>query len=482
MRRSIPALPIFATLFVALLLPADLAWAHGSERGLVMLLPTGFTKAGSALAVAASFLLLALAPSGLMSGLARLRWTLGTIALPGRLVCSTLAFLILVGLVAIGLRGTRDPLENLLPLTIWTLFWVLMPVLASLFGNLFYWINPWSGPLILLRRATGKPYGRKPIAILPDSWGYGIAIVLFGAFAWLELISLSPDDPEQLAVIVSLYWLFTVVMMVVFGETEWVRRAEPFSVFFRLVSTLAPLRLFRIDGEPRRCRIMLDLPGRACLDQPGLPPSGLAFAVATLASVSFDGFSKTFTWFSFIGVNPLDYQGRSQVMVDNSAGLFVSFVALLALYMATIFAGCGLAGAKSGGTVIRLAGLFILSLLPISVAFHAAHYLTQLMVNGQYWWVALSDPFSMGWNLFGTAGHYVTTSFLSNLTTVNLVWMTQTSIIVSGHVVGIAIAHALSVRHFSHRLHAVLSQLVLAIGMVGYTVFGLWLLSTPTVG
>ncbi|TJV08141.1 MAG: hypothetical protein E5Y16_38860, partial [Mesorhizobium sp.] len=47
---------------LALLLPNP-AFAHASDRGHVLLLPTGYYVAGGALAVAASFLVLALLPS-----------------------------------------------------------------------------------------------------------------------------------------------------------------------------------------------------------------------------------------------------------------------------------------------------------------------------------------------------------------------------------------------------------------------------------
>jgi hypothetical protein len=40
----------------------------------------------------------------------------------------------------------------------------------------------------------------------------------------------------------------------------------------------------------------------------------------------------------------------------------------------------------------------------------------------------------------------------------------------------------IALRHFDSPARATTSQIFLALVMVGYTVFGLWLLSTPTVG
>lgn len=44
------------------------------------------------------------------------------------------------------------------------------------------------------------------------------------------------------------------------------------------------------------------------------------------------------------------------------------------------------------------------------------------------------------------------------------------------------LAHLIAYRHFGSARLATVSQIPLAILMVGYTVFGLWLLSAPTAG
>ena len=57
----------------------------------------------------------------------------------------------------------------------------------------------------------------------------------------------------------------------------------------------------------------------------------------------------------------------------------------------------------AGSRLAAAAGLLVWSIVPIALAYHFSHYLTALLVNGQYALVALSDPFARGWNLFGTA-------------------------------------------------------------------------------
>jgi hypothetical protein len=76
----------------------------------------------------------------------------------------------------------------------------------------------------------------------------------------------------------------------------------------------------------------------------------------------------------------------------------------------------------------------------------------------------------------------VTTSFLTTYAGVWTIWNLQTASIVSGHVAAIALAHAFSLRQFGDGRHAAISQIPLALMMVLYTLFGLWLLSTPVAG
>lgn len=464
---------------VSLLFSATPAAAHVSDRGLVMLLPTGYYQLGGAAAVFASFIALAVFPERWFRALMQLRLPIARWRAGWRSAVSTLAFLLLASLTAAGYAGTTDPLANPLPLTIWTMWWVGFTLLQAVFGNLWVWLNPWSGPLALLRRLTGSNSGRVPLVRLPNALGYLPAIVLFFAFAWYELVSLSPQDPRQLAFAVSAYWLINFAAMAIFGMGQWTRRGEPFSVFFRLIGMLAPLSVVGRHGQPGRRFLALTWPGYRCLKQAPLPLSGDLFVLLTLASVSFDGFSATFTWLGAIGINPLEFPGRSAVTGSNTLGLAGAFALLSLLFFLAVFLGGKATGERPSRAVAPVAGLLVYSIIPISIAFHASHYMTILMVNGQYFIAAVSDPFSLGWDLFGTAGLHVTDSFLNTMENVQMIWTVQTLIIVIGHVIGILLAHMLALKHFGTTTLATRSQLFLAAVMVFYTVFGLWLLSTP---
>lgn len=454
-------------------------YAHGAERGLVMLLPSGFYMTGGALAVLFSFLLLAAVPSGWFNKGQDSFVTLVPYVSAPKPFLSSISFLVLLLCVVAGFIAPSDPLSNPLPLLIWTGWWVGFTLSQVLIGNLWPWLNPWTGPVTLIRKVVGQGFGKRAYLVLPAAVGFLPAIVQFSAFAWFELVSLAPEDPPRLAMAVILYWVVNFAGIAAFGEVEWLKRGEPFSVFFRMIGMLTPLDVRILNG---RKMFVLTWPGKRCVEAEPLPPSGVVFILLTLATASFDGFSETFTWLGFIGVNPLEFPGRSGVTLANSLGLAASpFILIILFYMAAII-GAWLAGETSAKGIKSLTGQLVYSIIPISIAFHAAHYLTLLLVNGQYLLIMMSDPFALGWNLLGMSHWHVTTSFLLNIHDVRIIWLAQTGIIVTGHVVGIILAHAIALRHFDLAKRAVVSQVFLAAIMVFYTVFGLWLLSTPSAG
>jgi mannose/fructose/N-acetylgalactosamine-specific phosphotransferase system component IIC len=63
-----------------------------------------------------------------------------------------------------------------------------------------------------------------------------------------------------------------------------------------------------------------------------------------------------------------------------------------------------------------------------------------------------------------------------------MAYRAQTAIIVAGHVLATLAAHRIALSESADRRKAVLMGIPLAVLMVAYTVFGLWLLSTPEIG
>jgi hypothetical protein len=458
------------------------ALAHTAERGFVLTLPTGLYIAGGAIVVGVSFLLVALVPAANLRRVERAVWRAGHVPEHLLTTVSLTSFVATVALVLAGRYGTQDPLANPLPLAVWTLWWVGLTMAHALFGNLWSGLNPWHGVYVLLGRLPGAArWIERPPLRYPDWLGCWPAVGSFLGFVWFELIFTVPQNPEILANVVAAYFLLTLLGMLLFGEAVWTRHAEAFSVFFRVVSWLSPFHgLPNGKAADSGREVFITLPGLGLLRVRPLALSGVAFVLLMLSSVSFDGLSKTYWWLARIGVNPLDFPGRSAVALPNSWGLLATFVALMVCYGVAVWLGNVLAG-RPVRLVDSLRG-DVVAIVPIALGYHFAHYLTVFLVDVQYAAITFNDPFGRGWALFGLGHAHVTTSFLTNFDSVRLIWHCQILSIVIAHVVAVALAHLIALRRLGRRRTAIIGQLPMTALMIGYTQFGLWLLSAPAIG
>ena len=499
---------------VLALAAAPLAFGHAGERGFILLLPTGLFQAAGTMAVAASFLVVMwIHGATLRRAVEGARWRLFRVPrrVPGS---NAVASAVLVVLVVAGLTGSRDPLANPLPLSVWTLLWVGLTFVHAVFGNVWPHVNPWTAFARLVRRVLGRraddDSGPLP---WPDALGGWPAVALLIVFAWFELVFPAPRDPAILAYAVAGYSFLTVVGIVLFGDAAWTRHVEIFSRFFRIVSWIAPLRTVPVEegehepaptagargphgaasrGEdvlappagargphgtesPVRYLLVATLPGARLLGIGSLSAAGVVFVMVALATVSFDGLSRTFWWLSLLGENPLEHPGRTALVERNTLGLIGAAAALLAAYAVSAAAGAWWSGAKAAPALRR----FVVSIVPIAFGYHFAHYLPSFLVDAQYAFKALSDPFALGWNLLGIREYHVTASFLTHHASVEAIWYAQVGVIVAAHVAAVVALHGLAGESREGRLAPILSEIPLTLLMIGYTVFGLWLLSTP---
>jgi hypothetical protein len=452
--------------------------------------------------VALTVVVIALVPEGAARGLfgvLRLgRFPLG--AVRAGVSCASAA--VLLAAVWCGIAGTQDPTHNPLPVLVWTVFWVGLVLVQGLIGDVWAWVNPWTGPLAILRRA-----GLRPKARLPAWAGLWPAVVLFLGFAGFLLADPAPRDPDRLAVIAMLWWAGHLVLAAPLGR-GWLRRGEPLTALmdaYAGVAAFGPMRPLPLPpseaerGAGHRSQFLPSPCGRGVGGEvlrprgrgeiaAGLwgwravagPAPGLSFAlfmIALLAVGSFDGLYQTFWWFGLTGQNPLEFAGRSAVIGISLAGLAAAVPALALAYACCLWLGLRLAGGTvTLGDCFRR---FAPALLPIALAYHFAHYLPALLVEMQAVPIVLNDPLGRGSDLFGLGHFEVTTGFFNRLDTVRVIWLTQAGGIVAGHVLGILMSHRIALDLFGSRRAAAVGQAPLAVFMVLYTLFGLWLLASP---
>ena len=402
---------------------------------------------------------------------------------------------ILFLVIATGLFGTQFPDLNFAPTLIWIIWWVGFGFLHTLVGNIWEIINPWKTIFEWLR------IGRWGTTFeYPRMLGVWPAFVLFFIFIWIELVFPSSADPRSLALLTIGYSIIALSGMYLFGKNTWLRYGEPFSVFFRFVAMLAPtevrvkdtglckeceLDCKPIDGwcincsacreEGSKKEINLRHFTTGLLNSEGIGFDQAAFVILMLTSVSFDGLINTLLWYDVIGMDPFAGGDRQALVQINTMGLVASFLLFLGIFYSFIY--LAKSASRYTGSVKHLSLLFVLSLLPIAVVYQFAHYSTFFFINGQQIIKLISDPFGYQWNIFGTKDYVIFRSlnFLA-------VWNYQVLVIVLGHIGAVYVAHRISLRTFESKKKAISSQYPIMILMVTYTIVGLWLLSTPSLG
>ncbi len=462
---------------------ANLAMAHVSEQGIVLLLPTNIYIISGCLAVIASMLLVTLLPHDrvfLFFKPVQIRLPSFDFIFQNQLLKDLVSIAVLgivLFLIVIGVVGSRDPLVNMLPLSIWTFWWIAIFMMHSVFGNIWAWINPWSGLYNRFLHHIGL--GLK----LPHWIGCLPAILVFVAFYAFIIADIAPDDPARLSNFVLGYVVFTFVGMIVFGAQVWCKQVECFSVLFALLSQLSPVKILP-SGEGWR----LGLPGWQALENRNISIMQAFFLLSVLGSGSFDGVNETFWWLVQIDVNPLAFPGRSAVVWQSTLGILAANLLLYLIFAICIWAGIKivnklrLGDERAEGKPIVFVDLFAvlaISVLPIAAVYHASHYLTTLMINGQYLIAALSDPLGNGSNYLGLENYQVTTGYLNEVASVRRIWLTQASLVVFGHVIAVLMAHYVIAERFKTWKEAAFFHIPIAVFMATYTWFGLWLLAAP---
>ena len=423
---------------------------HGLGSRQDLPLPFEFVLLGAAVALVVSFAVLVAAwrrprytrPAGLaLPGLTRL-----VDAAPARAGVRIVA-LALYAWMAMALWFGQDRVTNPIFGFVFVWVWVGLVPLSLLFGPLWRRANPLRtlarfalaprGPLCPLRDATWRRIG-----ILPG------VLTLLG-FAWLELV-----QPDNNTLLVLRWWAsaWLVVVLggaVLFGE-RWVAAVDPFEVFAERVATLSPWQ--RVDDV---VHLTDPLRHAATADR----PRGAAWVTCTLLGITaYDSFTNTTGWVGWVQTSalPREWWGTGGLLA-------MTLLVTLTFAVAARATAAGWADAAAA------------SLVPIVVGYSFAHYLSLLVIEGQRTAILASDPLGLGWNVFGTAELGVNTGIFDYPEVVAVI---QLAAIVIGHLLGVLLAHDLSLSVLKGR-RVIGGQLPMLVLMIGYTCAGLVLLFSP---
>jgi hypothetical protein len=388
---------------------------------------------------------------------------------PLEIVCGAVGVALLAAVVYTGLAGVQSSSANFAPTFVYVIFWLGLVPASVLFGDVFRAFNPWRavgrGVAFLARLAGGGELPR-PLPYPDRLWHWPAAAGIL-AFAALELVASNADKPENVAIATLVYSAATFVVMALYGVEAWSDRGEGFSVYFNLFSRMS---IFERRGDELGLRKPLS----------GLPAleagaGTVPLLAVMIGSVTFDGASEASLWtglapdlasfFRDLGLSP-----AHALEAAFAIGLAGAILLVYTLYW------LGTLGARTvgGGFSAReLRHAFVHSLVPIALAYVAAHYFTLLLFQGQAIVFLASDPLGDGSDLLGTADRAVDYGVIGATAT----WYWQVAFVVTGHVLGLALAHDKALAMYERPRLAVLSQCWLLLVMVLFTCLALWLLS-----
>ena len=470
-----------ATALVLSLRPTD-AIAHAFGGRYDLPLPIGFYLFAAGTAVAVTFLILTVigrprsSPEPMEYPLVS-DWGFGEMLAGLVLPVRILGVGIFLFALSVAFFGDPSPTRNFATLIVWVIWWVGFALFTAFVGNIWNALNPWSALFSWTRMADFVAP-----RVLPDWIGAWPAVLLFLGFAWAEMIGDFGDDPRRLGWLILAYSAMTWLGMALYGRQVWLDRVDPFHRFFTLLGRFGFMG--RSIEDPGAFAVVR-LPAQGLLGDPPRDFSGVVFVMAVLATVTFDGFSETPLWVDLLQWLAESAEVRPLLLVAVQAdiepltaiktlGLLAAPLIVTGFYVLTCWISARLAGSL---TTMQLVRGFAHTLLPIAIAYHLAHYFSYLALAGQYAIPLISDPFGLGWNVFGTRDHVIDVSVMN----AKAVWYLAITSVISGHVISVVLAHYEALRQFPNDDQAIRSQAPITILMIGFTMASLWILAQPVV-
>jgi hypothetical protein len=388
---------------------------------------------------------------------------------PVEILCGAIGVFLLGLTLYAGLEGTQSTTANWTPIFIYVIFWLAFVPLSLLFGDVFRAFNPWRAigrAVAWMARTVSRSELPDPLAYPAWLGRWPAAVGIFG-FAAMELVVSDGDKPQTLAIAVLVYSAVAFIGMALYGVERWCDRGEAFSVYYNLFS-----RLSVFETREREVGLRPPLSGLPRLSQlPGTVP----MVMVMIGTVSFDGFTSKRTWNSR---SPDISQFFQDLGITPEHALEITFL-LGMLAMVLFISGfyrLGILGARSVGggfSAKRLSREFVHTLVPIAMAYVAAHYFTLLLYQGQAIVYLASDPLGDGSDIFGTAGTQVKYGLIGS----DVEWYVKVAVIVCGHVAALVLAHDRALALYRDARQAVRSQYWMLGVMLGFTMLAVWLVS-----
>ena len=372
-----------------------------------------------------------------------------------RLALRLIGLAALLVAIVVAAFGTDSSATNPAPTWLYVWFWVGIVPLSLLFGPVLRAFNP----LRLITQGIALVSGRRDrddFRTLPAWVGYWPAAAGLLVFTWLELVYRNPARPQNVLTFILLYCVVQLAAAAVYGE-RWYAHGDAFEVYSTLIGRLSPFGRRPTDG-----RLVLRNPLAGLASVP-VEPGIVAVICVLLGSTAFDGLSRTQWWQRLSGQTT----GLAYLLL-GTAGL----LGMVGLVSAAYLAATRQNPWARRGQKVAVERRFVHALLPIVVGYTVAHYFSLVVFQGQAGYLLASDPLGRGWDLFGTAGQQINYRAVATAT----IAIVQVVAILTGHVLGVFIAHDRAIADYTRSHHRLRAQYPLLVVMVTYTLGGIALL------
>jgi hypothetical protein len=385
-------------------------------------------------------------------------------------ICGAIGVAIFALLVYAGFAGSQTTTNNITPTFVFVIFWVALVGLSALLGDVFKAFNPWraiarGAAAIAATLRRGALPAPMPYPVALGRWPAAAGILAFG---WIELVYAGRTDPSNLAILALAYAAIQLVGMSLYGIEPWNRYGDGFGVYFGLFARISPLR-----WERRALYGRAPLSGLTTLDA---VPGTVAMLCTMIGTTSFDGFSAGPSWGEIAprmtdSLRNVGFSQSTSLEIAFTIGLIIVVVLVAGLYQ------LGVRGMRNASHVElssdELAARFAHTLVPIALAYVAAHYFSLLAYQGQAMLYLVSDPLGSGADILGTSQSTIDYTWVSATS----IWYVQVAALVIGHVAGLILAHDRALVTFEDGRVATRSQYWMLAVMIAFTSLGLWLLS-----
>lgn len=270
----------------------------------------------------------------------------------GQIAGRAVAIAVLLVSVVAGRRGPNSEVANLAPALLLGVGWPVLVLASAVAGRVWRWVDPWDGVARALER-PGEP---------DATTAAGVHAAAFVALAWAGYLIALPDalGPRTVALAAGGYALAMVLGSVAFGRRRWLPRVDAAGLLLSWVARIPRGRLLEWDPPPGAAMVL------------GASLGGLLFGLIRASSL---------------------WEERTAAAV--AAGVLVGAVSGAAGLVAAdrVSARAGRPGAVVAASVPAFAAILG------ALALARSRLFTSLRVAA----AAASDPFGLGWDLFGTA-------------------------------------------------------------------------------